>query len=438
MTCSIAPVRDARRRIALAVSLILLFAGCAYSLVNGNALNQPKVDKVEQGVQKIRQLNFVKPVPVVIKSRDQAEQQMEADMMRDYTDNQLRADGIAGALVGLYPSGIDLKAESLKLLRNQVAGFYDPHSKEMIMVSGATDLGFFMSATEFVAPRDVGGEMVLAHEFTHALQDQHFDLDKKLDQVKNNDDRAIALKCVAEGDATLAGYAYVAGRMDQSVANALLSHLSDIASSFASEAPDTPEALGEPLIFQYSDGVQFVAEAYRRGGWTAVDALYGNPPLSSHQIIHFADYFDRRVRPLEVSVRGYEQALPGWKKVDDDTYGELLLRIILARNLGKTAPEVALAQRWAGDQMIILQSHEEISAIWMIAFTDAATATRFAALYAPALARIPANRHQVEARDRVVLVVVGAAAQSMESLAPSVWGASIVGAEPGPVSTPAG
>lgn len=298
------------------------------------------------------------------------------------------------------------------------------------MVSGATDLGFFMNATQFVAQRDVGGEMVLAHEFTHALQDQHFDLDKKLDAVKNNDDRALALKCVAEGDATLAGYAYVAGRMDDSVASALLSHLSEIASALAAQAPGTPEGLAEPLIFQYSDGVKFVAEAYHRGGWSAVDALYATPPLSSHQVMHSADYFEHRTVPLDVSVQGYEQALPGWKKVDDDTYGELMLRIILERNVGKTSPEVRLAQGWTGDQIIILQSHEEISAIWMIVFTNAATATKFATVYATALAKIPANRHQVESRDRVVLVVVGAAAQSMESLAPSVWAASSFGAEP--------
>jgi len=416
MTGVFALVRDARRQFAIAVGIAILFAGCAYSLVSGKSLNQAKVDKVEQGIQQIRQLSFLNAVPIVVKSRDEAEQLMEADMMRDYTDNQLHADGVAGALVGLFPPGMDLKAESLKLLRNQAAAFYDPHTKKMVLIEGGTDLDFFMNASQFVAQRDAGGEMVLAHEFTHALQDQHFDLDKKLDEVKNNDDRNIALKCVAEGDATLAGFAYVAGRMDDSVASALLSNLSEIAGALAAQAPGTPEGLAEPLIFQYSDGVKFVAEAYRRGGWKAVDALYAAPPLSSHQIMHSADYFEHRTPPLDVTVQGYEQALPRWKKVDEDTYGELLLRIILELNVGKTSPEVRLAQGWAGDQMIILQSHEEISAIWMIAFRDPQTATKFATVYAAALSKLPANRHQVESRDQVVLVVVGAAAQSMESL----------------------
>lgn len=426
MTERIGLRRGAAWQSAIVASAILL-AGCAYSLVSGATLNRAKVDKVEQGIQDIRQLHFTKPVPIVVKDRDDAEHQMETDLMRDYTDNQLRADGAAGALVGLYPSGMDLKAESLKLLRSQVAGFYDPHSKEMILVEGSTDLGFFMNAAEFVAQRDIAGEMVLAHEFTHALQDQHFDLDGKLDAVKNNDDRALALKSVAEGDATLAGYAYVAGRMDSSVADALLSHLGEITKSLAQQTPGAPEGISTPLIFQYSDGVRFVAEAYRRGGWKAVDALYARPPLSAHQIIHSADYFVHMTPPINVSVRGYEQTPGEWTKVDDDTYGELLLRVILQRNLGKDAPEVALAQRWAGDQMVILQSGQDISAIWIIDFTDSASAAKFAATYKVMLDKLLGyTRHEVDQKNSAVLIVVGKAAQSFTTMGPSIWADSTI------------
>jgi hypothetical protein len=414
-------------RLATAACGILL-AGCAYALVNGHSLNQANVDKVEQGLQQIRQLSFLRPVPLVVKDRDQAEQQMEGDLTRDYTDDQLRADGAAGALVGLYPSGIDLKAESLKLLRNQVAGFYDPHSKEMVLVAGGTNLGLFTNAAEFVAQHDVGGEMVLAHELTHALQDQYFDLDKKLDQVKNNDDRGLALKAVAEGDATLAGYAYVTGRMDASVVDGLLGYLPEIAKELTKEAPDTPDGLSIPLIFQYSDGVRLVAEAYRRGGWQAVDALYANPPLSTHQVIHSEDYFIHPTPPVSVAVHGYERTMSSWSKVDDDTYGELLLRLILQRSLGKDALEVALAGRWAGDQMVILQSGRQISVIWLLVFADSGTAAKFAAVYMTTLDKLLGNtRHELDYRDREVLVAIGAAAQAIETLEPSIWSESRIG-----------
>ena len=126
--------------------------------------------------------------------------------MRDYTDNRLEADWVAGALTGLYPAGLDLKAESLKLLKSQVAGFYDPHGKEMVLVEGGADVGVWNNAAQFMIQRDVVGEMLLAHELTHALQDQNFDLESSLDKVKDNDDRALALKSVAEGDATHRGF----------------------------------------------------------------------------------------------------------------------------------------------------------------------------------------------------------------------------------------
>ena len=159
-----------------AVAALILLRGCSYSLVNGDRVNSQQAAKIESGIQDIRQLRFKRPVPLVVKTPDEAESMMEADLMRDYTDNQLEADAVAGALTGLFPAGLDLKAASLKLLKSQVAGFYDPHGKEMVLVEDGDDLGIWNSAAQFMIQRDVVGEMLLAHELTHALQDQNFDL----------------------------------------------------------------------------------------------------------------------------------------------------------------------------------------------------------------------------------------------------------------------
>ena len=353
-----------------AVIALVLVWGCGYSLVNGGRVNSQQTGKIETGIQNVRQLRFKQPVPLVVKSRDDAEAMMEADLMRDYTDNQLKVDAVAGALTGLFPPGIDLKSASLKLLKSQVAGFYDPHGKEMVLVEDGADLGIWNSATQFMIQRDIVGEMLLAHELTHALQDQNFDLESRLDKVKDDDDRALALKAVAEGDATLGGFAYALGRMDDSAADALANHLKSLPQALAAEAPGTPEGLSAPLLFQYSEGVSFVAEAYRRGGWRAVDALYRNPPQSSHQILHPALYFDNATPQPRIELAGYDRIMSGWKKADDDTYGELLLRVILERNLGKQSNEIGLASRWTADRMIILQESRDVNVIWMLAFSD--------------------------------------------------------------------
>ena len=411
-----------------AVTALAVLWGCAYSLVNGDRINSQQAEKIEAGIQDLRQLRFKQPVPLVVKSPDQAEAMMEADLMRDYGDNQLRVDAVAGALTGLFPPEIDLKAESLKLLKSEVAGFYDPHGKEMVLVEGGADLGIWNSAAQFMIQRDVVGEMLLAHELTHALQDQNFALESSLDKVKDDDDRTLALKSVAEGDATLAGFAYALGRMDDSTADALADNLKNLPQALAAEAPDTPEGLSAPLLFQYSEGVRFVGEAYRRGGWAAVDALYRNPPQSSHQILHPALYFDHAAAQPRIELSGYDQIMNGWKKADDDTYGELLLRVILQRNLGKQSSEAGLASRWAADRMVVLQQSRDVNVIWMLAFSDEQTAAHFAVVYQTLLDRLlgDSTAHRIDTRAKAVLIVIGQGANYFDALAPAVWNASAI------------
>ena len=411
-----------------AVAAALLSAGCAYNLVSGGHVNQKQSEKIEAGIQDVRQLHFKKPVPLVVKSQDEAAAMMEADLMRDYTDQQLKVDAVAGALTGLYPTGIDLKAESLSLMKNQVAGFYDPHGKQMVLVEGGGNLGFWNGATQFMIQRDVVGEMLLAHELTHALQDQNFNLEASLDKVKDDDDRALALKSVAEGDATLAGFAYAAGGIDDAKASMMVSNLKDLPKLLAAEAPDAPLGLSAPLLFQYSEGSNFVAEVYRSGGWTAVDALYRNPPESTHQILHPALYFDEAAPRTRITLAGYEKIMAGWKTVDDDTFGELLLQVILERNLGKQSAEIGLASRWVADRMVVLQESRDVNVIWMLAFSDNQSASHFAVVYTTLLDRLlgDSSAHRIDYRANLVLVVIGQGANYFDDLAPAIWNASTI------------
>lgn len=420
----------ATRRGPLAFLLLLAcaLAGCAYALVNGGQIDQGKAGQIEAGIQQIRQLSFKKDVPIVVKTPDEVEQMVIADIARDYTDEQLDADGKAGAMLGLYPMGIDLKAETVKLLKSQIAGFYDPHGKQMVLVEGAYKLGFWDRTFQFFMQRDLVDEMLLAHELTHALQDQNFALQDQLDKLKQNSDAQLALKTVAEGDATLAGFAYVAGRMDDSLADLLNAHMKDLPQTFAAQSPGTPEGVSIPLIVQYSAGVRFVGDAYKRGGWAGVDALYRNRPQSIQQIMHPELYFEHLTPPVSVTLAGYEQILKDWKKIDDDTYGELILQIILQLGYGSDAPEVALARQWAGDRVAVLKHDPDVSVVGLFAFRDPAAARRYANVYRTLLDRERASTpHVVEQRGDAVLVIAGSAANQAPMLAPAIWKASKIG-----------
>src|SRR5260370_7847651 len=101
-----------------AVAAALLSTGCAYNLVSGGRVNQEKSDKIEAGIQDLRQLHFKKPVPLVVKSQDEAAAMMEADLMRDYTDQHLKVQAIPAPLTGLYPTATHLTPPSLTSTNN--------------------------------------------------------------------------------------------------------------------------------------------------------------------------------------------------------------------------------------------------------------------------------------------------------------------------------
>jgi hypothetical protein len=418
------PSRAAGRRLAYRIVICATLAATACASVPVEIAP----GEVKNGVQHVRQLDFLQDVRFVSKTRDEAQQMMLAKLIRDNPDEELRVSGLAGAMTGLFSPGIDLKSEELKLMHEQVAGFYDPGEKIMVEVRGMGVLG-----SSFGGESAAAGDLLQAHELTHALQDQHFGLERLMDQVKNDDDEEIALHSVMEGDATLAGLAYVAGGLTDESAKSIVAHLSTLSDNLAPETDGTPLALSAPLTFQYSAGTRFVAEAWTRGGWRAVDALYHDPPRSSQQIIDPSLYFDHRTPPLPVSVGGYHAMLPDWKKAEDDTFGELLLKIILERNLPLNAPAVKLAQSWAGDQMVILKKDMRLTLIWMIAFHDPLAATAFADTYDSILTHRKGapGEHAIEVRGTAVLVVIGPGALKFAMLAPQVWQASTL-APPSP------
>jgi len=412
----------------LAVFAILVVAatGCAYMLVHDGRVNQSNADKIETRLENIRDLHFKSEVPIVVKTPDQVQEMVVADLAHDYTDEQIEADGRAGAMVGLYPHGIDLKKETVKLLKSQIAGFYDPHGRQMVLVEGSYQIGFWPNTLQFVIRRDLVGEMLLGHELTHALQDQNFDLDRKLDGLRDNGDAELALKSVAEGDATLAGFGSIMGAMNNQNADELSSRLESLPQSFAAQSKDTPAGLAEPLMFQYSDGVNFVAQAYKRGGWSAVDNLYSDPPESTQQIIEPVLYFRNRTHPAQIKIDGWERAIPGWKRVDEDSYGQLSLRIILERAFAKDALELALARKWSGDKMLILNRGNDVAVIWLIVFVDAPGAQSFANAYGPKLHTFAGKDVPVaiEVKSDAVLVVGGVG--SFDKVAREVWRSSTI------------
>ena len=292
---------------------LVAIGGCAYTVVHDGAVNQTRAQQVEQGIAKFRQLSFISPVPLVVKSRDQVQQMLLTQMKRDHSDEELELGGETGAMT-VSTAGMNLKGSTLSLMHSQIAGFYDPHDKEMVLVEGAINPTIWNSAASFVTQRDATGEMVLAHELTHALQDQHFHIEQMMDAVKDNDDRDLALKALAEGDATLSGFGYVNGNLDNATLNTILLRLANLPKTLAAQSGNVQLGLSAPMVFQYYDGSRFVAYGYRRGGWSAVDAIYHDPPQTTLQIMRPDLYFDHTFKPATVKLTATRRSLRVGKK----------------------------------------------------------------------------------------------------------------------------
>jgi hypothetical protein len=157
------------------------------------------------------------------------------------------------------------------MLASQVAGLYNPDDKKLYVVSRSGRIGALEKAT-------------FSHEFTHALQDQNFDLGSlKLDEIGQGD-RSFARLALVEGDATLAMTYWEI----QNLTTADLGELLQQAQTDPSTAQlaALPAILRESLLFPYVQGLTFVQGLQSGGGWRAVDSAFAKPPASTEQILH--------------------------------------------------------------------------------------------------------------------------------------------------------
>jgi hypothetical protein len=431
---------------AALLAALLACASSARAWFEAIGADEPRI---EAGIQKIRELKLKRPVPIFHKTRAQVAQILLSEMKEDKNqEEQDDARVAAGTMLGRYHRRSDVKSQSVKLYLSQIDAFYDQRKKEMVILDGARQIsearGF-----RLVSYGDWRDNMILAHELTHALEDQNFETGSRISKIADDGDAVLAFKSLIEGDATLAGFAYVRGGMDDSLADFITAHLTDLPQVSAARAKNIPDALSVPFLFQYAEGTAFVREAYRRGGWDSVDAAFRNPPESTAQIIDPTLYFDHLTHPIRISVAGYEKQLAGWNKVLEDTYGELALRLIMQTSFGRDSSEVEVARRWAGDRMVVLTHDADESVIWIIAFNDEQGASLFADFYREVLDRVDEPKtlqgaldensgpipHDLEQNGNKVLVIAGPAATQFASLAPAVWQASKI-SDPNPPSAP--
>jgi hypothetical protein len=288
------------------------------------------VAEIARRVEALRGLRFSSlPRPVSV-TPAQARREGLEDLDRSYPEARRRADEQILKLLGLIDAGVDLREVSASVFSEGVAGYYDPRTKRMRTVRGAA------TGTRVLS------EMVLAHELTHALEDQRFGLG--LDGQGGSDDAALARLALVEGTASELMTAYVRRHFTAEET------LGGVLGSAFAPTGSLPGFLQAQLVFPYTRGAQFVAALRERAGgrWTLVDlAERTRPPVSTEQVMH-PEKWVRVEPPLPVRLGARAVLGPGWERAASGVFGEFQTRELLAGAGGGGSAEAAAG--WGGDR----------------------------------------------------------------------------------------
>jgi hypothetical protein len=338
---------------------------------------------------------------------------------------------------GLLTPDFRLKEFTLDLLTEQAAGYYDPKQRTFFIADWLPQLV---------------QKPVMAHELVHALQDQHYDLQRNFDLVKDHSDLTLTRKALVEGDATAVMFVYLLEPLGLTMEDIPdLRTLMQTGSSLLGEQfqiyTKAPLILQQQLVFPYVHGLAFIRVALEHGGWAGLQRLYQRPPVSTSQILHPEQYFtDAPVLPQDVMLRIPDDTLPPtWKKLRRDVLGEFLLSVVLQQFVPEEEAQQSVAG-WRGDRYELFeqQGSDRLLLVSVTAWDSPAAASKFFQSYHKLLAvKYPdwTKRdledktghiwHQAEShvflrqRERFVDIIEGALAEDLPRLQTLVEGVTV-------------
>ncbi|MDL1902129.1 hypothetical protein FBR02_15335 [Anaerolineae bacterium CFX9] len=323
--------------------LLALPASAQETAVFSETLEQ-QMDELVAITERLRGLETITPVERAFPTRSETIAYLtalyERDLPREEAD---RALALYVALDLLSPD-IDFTGIFLELLGSQVAGFYDPETQTMNVIPLIGDSpGARLSLLE---------QIIFVHEYTHALQDQHFGLNTYLEAAQDAPDEALARLALVEGDATAVMQLYT----NQVAARNPLAALSLLTESLRAGnltlPPGVPSALVDELLFPYNQGLSFVLALYGAGGWDAIHAAYDNPPTTTEQVLH-PDKYLAGEGALPVTLPDYAPLLgDSWVQAWDITLGEYYLNAFLRTQLSPAEAGRA-SSGWGGDRFAV-------------------------------------------------------------------------------------
>ncbi len=331
--------------------------------------------QIEEQVIKLRGLQPKTPV---------ARHMVDQAGLRDLMTQKIKEESPAGDVKAaetlykqllLMPQDASLADLLVDLYSTQAAGLYDNKTKQLYVVSKSGALGPVEKVT-------------YAHEYTHALQDQNYDLTGLVGEEKDQSDRSLARTTLVEGDAYL-----TMGLWAQQ--NLSAEEMGKIAAATdpSSEAAlaKLPEIIKQSLLFPATSGIGLGIRDYTSGGFGAIDKQFAAPPDSTEQIIH-PEKLDAGEKPVAVRFPAdlAGKLGDGWTVPLQDTIGEMETEILLREGGASNSADAAAG--WGGDRVALIEGPGGAVAVVLdTAWDTKADAAEFGTALEPLLAKLKAS-----------------------------------------------
>jgi hypothetical protein len=323
---------------------VCIFLFCGASARHQTQTSDPvfqKLDSIVRTISEITGFEQKHAVPYGRMNHEQLRKFLAKRLKTTLRPEELHADELSLKMFGLVPQDFDLKKSTVDLLTEQAAAFYDYQEKRLFILDTS-------SLSE--------EEVTLAHELSHALADQHFNMEKFMEEEPANDDENLAHSAVVEGQATWLMMAYQlkkAGLAPAPTAE-MVAQAANNTETSNSDYPvldKSPIYIQRSLLFPYDEGTRFFDAVYRKLGQPAFARVFTDPPADSSQIMHPDRYFAHQ--------RATKPALPAWKPKEKNkeaasgTVGEFDLYMLLFQYGGKEEAERMSPHLKGGDYKIL-------------------------------------------------------------------------------------
>lgn len=362
------------------------------ALADGGKPNDAQIrykEAFEKILPRLRGIPWKHEVKRDVTKREKMQEMLLKEFEEDMTPAEFEGQEKAFKAFGMLPADLDLKKFLVQVYSEEIAAYYDPKTKTMYMIEEPeadqkkepTFLERFLGKKGGFDKDE--NKTVIAHEMTHALSDQHFDLDSLHKDASKNDDYSMAVSALIEGEATLAMMA--AGQEDwngeeivKTPADALgrgMEFMMPFMTSMGSgdSLKKAPPIIADSMLFPYLRGLVFAAKLANDGGWKRIDEAYLEPPLSTEQILHPRKFGEDRDDPTLLNFGPLD---PGadWTEKSRNVMGEMQTAVMLRGHGGAAA-----AAGWDGDRYVVYENAQgKLGLVWFSTWDTEEDARQFA------------------------------------------------------------